>query len=41
MIIALLVNWQYAVIRGKLQGLVAEWIRGSKVENQGSGGRKD
>lgn len=40
MIIAVWVKWQCAVIRGRLQGLVADRIRRSKVEELGSSGRK-
>lgn len=39
MIIAVRVNWQCTVIRGRLQGLVADRIRRSKVEEQDSSGR--
>lgn len=40
MIIAVWVKWQCAVIRGRLQGLVADRIRRSKVEEQDSSVRK-
>lgn len=40
MIIAVWVNWQCTVIRGRLQGLVADRTRRSKGEEQGSIGRK-
>lgn len=41
MIIAVRMNWRCTVIREKLQGLVADRIRGSKVEKQGSSGGID
>lgn len=39
MIIAVRVNWQCAVIRRRLQGLVADRISRSNVEEQDSSGR--
>lgn len=39
MIIAVWVNWQCTVIRGRLQGFVADRIRRSEVEEQDSSGR--